>query len=77
MAPLLDQIEGGIAKMTADGAYDRAPTHATITAHGDDIEVVIPPWSTVEPGDEQGDDGSLQGTDRSSIASTRLRCTAD
>jgi len=29
--------------VTADGAYDGAPTYATIAAHGDDIEVVIPP----------------------------------
>ena len=30
----------------ADGAYDGAPTYETIAAHGDDIEVVIPPHST-------------------------------
>jgi hypothetical protein len=46
VAPLLDQIDGQIAKVTADGAYDGAPTYATITARGDDIEVVIPPCST-------------------------------
>ena len=40
---LPDQIEGEIAKVMADGAYDGAPTHETIAAHGDDIEVVIPP----------------------------------
>jgi hypothetical protein len=42
----LTQIDGEIAKVTADGAYDGAPTYATISAHGDDIEVVIPPRST-------------------------------
>src|SRR4051812_42882162 len=46
VAPLLDQIDGGIAKVTADGACDGAPTYATIATHGDDIEVVIPPRST-------------------------------
>jgi hypothetical protein len=54
VAPLLDQINDGIAKVTADGAYDGAPTYATITAHGDDIEVVIPPRSTAVPSDELG-----------------------
>jgi transposase len=46
VAPLLDQIDGGIATLMADGAYDGAPIYATIAAHGDDIEVVIPPRST-------------------------------
>jgi IS5 family transposase len=46
VAPLLDQIDDGIATVMADGAYDGAPTYATIAAHGDDIEVVIPPHST-------------------------------
>ena len=54
VAPLLDQIGGGIARVTADGAYDGAPTYATITAHGDEIEVVIPPRSTAIPSDELG-----------------------
>ena len=30
-------------QVTADGAYDGAPTYQTIAAHGDEIEVVIPP----------------------------------
>jgi transposase len=54
VAPLLDQIDSEIAKVTADGAYDGAPTYATITAHGDDIEVVIPPRSTAVPSSERG-----------------------
>jgi hypothetical protein len=51
VAPLLDQIDDPIAKVAADGAYDGAPTYQTIAAHGDDIEVVIPPRSTAVPGD--------------------------
>jgi IS5 family transposase len=43
VAPLLDQIEDRIARVTADGAYDGDPTYQTIAAHGDDIDVVIPP----------------------------------
>jgi len=52
VAPLLDQIDGRIARVTADGAYDGAPTYQTIAVHGDDIEVVIPPRSTAVPTDE-------------------------
>jgi hypothetical protein len=48
-APLLDQIEGPIAQVTADGAYDGGPTYQTIATHGDTIEVVIPPRSTAVP----------------------------
>ena len=44
--PLLGQINGGIAKVIADGAYDGAPTYLTIAQHGDGIEIVIPPRST-------------------------------
>jgi hypothetical protein len=54
VAPLLDQIDGEIAKVTADGAYDGAPTYQTIATHGDDIEVVIPPRSTAVPSGEPG-----------------------
>jgi hypothetical protein len=54
VAPLLDQIENRIARVTADGAYDGGPTYATIAAHGDNIEVVIPPRSTAVPGGDQG-----------------------
>jgi hypothetical protein len=51
---LPDQIEGEIAKVMADGAYDGAPTYETIAAHGDDIEVVIPPRSTAAPSGATG-----------------------
>jgi len=43
VAPLLDQIDRRVDRVTADGAYDGAPTYRTIAAHGFDIEVVIPP----------------------------------
>jgi len=54
VAPLLDQIDIPIARVTADGAYDGAPTYATIATHGDDIKVVIPPRSTAVLGGESG-----------------------
>jgi hypothetical protein len=46
VGPLLDQIDDPIGQVTADGAYDGAPTYQTIAQHGDGIEVVIPPRST-------------------------------
>jgi hypothetical protein len=52
--PLLDQIDGKIVRVTADGAYDGDPTYETNAAYGDDIEVVIPPYSTAVPSDEPG-----------------------
>ena len=52
--PLLDQIDNPIGRITADGAYDGAPTYQTIAAHGDGIKVVIPPRSTAVPSGEPG-----------------------
>ena len=54
VVPLLDQIDGRIARVTADGVYDGAPIYETIAAHGYDIEGVIQPRSTAVPGDEPG-----------------------
>ena len=54
VGPLLDQIDGPIAQVMADGAYDGDPTYQTIAAHGDGIEVVIPPRSTAVPSGELG-----------------------
>ena len=49
---LLDQIDDPIVQVTADGAYDGAPTYQTIAQHGDGIEVVIPPRATAIPSGE-------------------------
>ena len=54
VAPLLDQIDGRIARVTADGAYDGAPTYQTIATHGDGIDVVIPPRSTAASSSDLG-----------------------
>jgi hypothetical protein len=54
VAPLLDQIDDPIGQVTADGAYDGAPTYQTIAQHGDGIEVVIPPRATSVPSGEPG-----------------------
>ena len=58
---LLAQVDEKIGKVTADGAYDGAPTYQTIARHGDDIEVVIPPRKTAVPGTESS---SLSQRDR-------------
>ena len=34
VGPLLDQIQGDIEQVTADGAYDGAPTYQTVAEHG-------------------------------------------
>ena len=42
-----------MVQVTADGAYDGAPTYETIAQHGDGIEVVIPPRATAVPSGDQ------------------------
>jgi hypothetical protein len=54
VGPLLDQIDDPIGQVTADGAYDGAPTYQTIAVHGDGIAVVIPPRATAVPSGELG-----------------------
>src|ERR1700712_1568167 len=54
VGPLLDQIDDPSVQVTADGAYDGAPTYQTIAAHGDEIKVVIPPRPTAVPSGEPG-----------------------
>ena len=54
VGPLLDQIDDPIGRVTADGAYDGAPTYQTIATYGDSIKVVIPPRSTAVPSGNPG-----------------------
>jgi len=54
VGPLLDQVDDPMVQVTADGAYDGAPTYQKIAAHGDAIGVVIPPRSTAVPSGEPG-----------------------
>ena len=61
VGPLLEQIDNPIVQVTADGAYDGAPTYRTIAAHGGGITVVIPPRSTAVP---SGDAGAPTQRDR-------------
>ena len=49
VGPLLNQIQHEIAQVTADRAYDGAPTYETISQSDPLIEVVIPPRVTAQP----------------------------
>jgi len=53
VGPLLDQIQD-IEQVTADGAYDGAPTYQTVAQHGAHIRIVIPPHVTAVLSDEAG-----------------------
>jgi hypothetical protein len=44
--PLLNQIDGEIGQVTADGAYDGKPTYRAVLEHSDTAYIVIPPRST-------------------------------
>lgn len=46
---LLDQIEGAIASLTADGAYDGEPVYQAVAERQPNASVIIPPRSTAVP----------------------------
>jgi len=52
VGPLLGQLLGPLASVTADGAYDGEPTYRAVAEHQPDpsVAVVIPPRSTAVPG---------------------------
>ena len=58
---LLEQVEGEIASVTADGAYDGEPSYQAVAARQLDppADVVIPPRSSAVPS-TTGDDGRSQ-----------------
>ena len=43
IGPLLDQVDGPVASVTGDGAYDRDDVYAEITARHPAAAVVVPP----------------------------------
>ena len=51
VGPLLDQISGPIASVTADGAYDGEPVYRIIAQRDATAAVIIPPRSTAVPSD--------------------------
>ena len=49
VGPLLDQIEGPVASVTADGAFDRDDVYAGIVGRHPDAAVIVPPRSSAVP----------------------------
>ncbi len=56
--PLLEQIQGEIEQVTADGAYDGEPTYEAIVSRDSNIAMVIPPRTNSTPPLELGTDAS-------------------
>ncbi len=56
VGPLLDQIPGPVASVTADGAYDGEPVYRAVAARQPDppVAVIIPPRSTTVPSPDAG-----------------------
>ena len=51
---LLDQIEGPVASMTGDGAYDGQVVYDAVTQRHPGATVIIPPRSTAVPSETPG-----------------------
>src|ERR671938_543973 len=49
VGPLLDQVEGSVASVTADGAFDRDDVYAEVAARHPDAAVIVPPRSSAVP----------------------------
>jgi transposase len=49
--PLLDQVEGPVASLTGDGAYDQAGVYASVAERHPAAAVVVPPRATAVPSD--------------------------
>ena len=49
VGPLLDQLTGELASLTADGAYDQGSTYDDVAERYPDAAVVVPPRSTAVP----------------------------
>ena len=51
VGPLLDQMDGPVASVTGDGAYDRDDVYAEVTARHPAAAVVVPPRANAVPSD--------------------------
>jgi hypothetical protein len=49
VGPLLDRIEGAVASLTGDGAYDRNNVYAEVAARHPAAAVVVPPRANAVP----------------------------
>src|SRR5919205_602407 len=47
--PLLDQVEGPVASLTGDGAYDQAGVYASVAVRHPEAAVIVPPRATAVP----------------------------
>ena len=52
VGPLLDQVAGDIASVTADGAYDGEPVYRAVADRAPDADVIIPPRATATLSDQ-------------------------
>ena len=51
LGPLLDQVGGPVASVTADGAFDRDDVYAEVAARHPEAAVIVPPRSGAVPSD--------------------------
>ena len=49
VGPLLDQVDGPVASVTGDGAYDRDDVYAEVMTRYPDAEVIVPPRANAVP----------------------------
>src|SRR5690349_23238536 len=49
VGPLLDQVEGPVASVTGDGAYDRDDVYTEVAARHPEAAVVVPPRANAVP----------------------------
>jgi DDE family transposase len=49
VGPLLDQVDGPIASLTGDGAYDRADVYGAVAARHPEAAVIVPPRRDAVP----------------------------
>src|SRR3954470_20215551 len=54
IGPLLDRIEGVVASVTGDGAYDRDDVYAEVAARHSAAAVVVPPRANAVPSETAG-----------------------
>ena len=47
--PLLDQVDGPVASVTGDGAYDRDDVYAEVAARHPEAAVIVPPRANAVP----------------------------
>jgi hypothetical protein len=69
VGPLLDQVEGAVASLTGDGAYDRADVYGAVAERYPEAAVVVPPRKDAVPSEA----AATEPTQRD----RHLRCIAE